>query len=227
MKLDDRLAAVAEQIQSTTHVDIGSDHGSLLVALLNQDRIKFGIAVENKQRPFDNSVRALAGLPAEVRLGDGLNPIEIGEADSLSICGMGAESIRDILLAHPDRIPDRVILQVYHKPELVRGWAIENDFHLIHESVTRGKRCYTILTFGRSENPQASDPAYEDVDRESALLFGPFVLKRQDRQFDIQLQDEEAWWRKFDRLSDSRTERLKLLRRMMADRGIEPLPGDA
>lgn len=97
LKLDDRLAAVADQIKSTTHVDIGSDHGSLLVALLNQDRIKFGIAVENKQRPFDNSVRALAGLPAEVRLGDGLNPIEIGEADSLSICGMGAESIRDIL----------------------------------------------------------------------------------------------------------------------------------
>ena len=66
-----------------------------------------------------------------------------------------------------------------------------------------------------------NDPAYEGVDREAALLFGPFVLKREDRQFDLQLQQEEAWWRKFDQLSDESAERLKLIRRVMADRNVE------
>ena len=224
MKLDDRLVAVADQIQSTTHVDIGSDHASLLVALLTQGDIQFGIAVENKQLPFDNSVRALRGLAAEVRFGDGLDPIVTGEAESLSICGLGAETIRDILVAYPDRIPERVVIQVFHKAELIRGWGLEHGFHLLSETVTTGKRRYTILSYRRSEDPQVGDPAYENIDRESALAFGPFVLKREDRQFDIQLQDEEAWWRKFDQLSPERALRLKLLQKVMANRQVEPLP---
>ena len=221
VKLDDRLAAVAAQIRADTHADIGSDHGSLLVELLGCRRIQFGIAIENKQLPYENSVRALRGLNAEVRLGDGLETLEVGEVDSLSICGLGAESMRDILLAFPDRIPERLVLQVFHKPEIIRCWALENGFHLLDELATSGQRRYTIMSFGRANNPVKNDPAYEGVDREAALLFGPFVLKREDRQFDLQLQQEEAWWRKFDQLSDESAERLKLIRRVMADRNVE------
>ena len=223
-KLDDRLVAVAERIRSNTHVDIGSDHGSLLVELLRSGRIEFGIAIENKQMPFENSARALRGLQAEVRLGDGLDATKEGEADSLSICGLGAESMRDILLVHPDRIPKHVVLQVFHKPEIIRRWALDNGFHLLDETITGGKRCYTILSYQRCECHEGGDPAYQNVDRESALLFGPFVLKREDRQFDAQLQTEEAWWRKFDRLSVENIHRLKLLRQVLADRRVEPLP---
>ena len=221
VKLDDRLAAVAAQIRADTHADIGSDHGSLLVELLGCRRIQFGIAIENKQLPYENSVRALRGLNAEVRLGDGLQVLEVGEVDSLSICGLGAESMRDILLAFPDRIPERLVLQVFHKPEIIRCWALENGFHLLDELATSGQRRYTIMSFGRANSPVENDPAYEGVDREAALLFGPFVLKREDRQFDLQLQQEEAWWRKFDQLSDESAERLKLIRRVMADRNVE------
>lgn len=221
VKLDDRLAAVAAQIRASTHVDIGSDHGSLLVELLGCGRILFGIAVENKQLPYENSARALSGLPADVRLGDGLHAMKRGEADSLSICGMGAESIRDILLACPDRIPNRVVLQVFQKPQIIRRWALDSGFHLQFETTTQGKRCYTILSFERREDLNDVDPAYENVDRELALLFGPFVLKREDRQFDTQLQNEEAWWRKFDQLSDESAERLKLIRKVMAQRNVK------
>jgi len=191
---------------------------------LDSGRVEFGIAIENKEMPFANSARALRGMPAEVRLGDGLYALKKDEADSLSICGLGAESIRDILLAHPDRIPDHVVLQVFHKPEIIRRWALENGFHLLDETVTRGKRSYTILSYRRCENLDDGDPAYQNVDRESALLFGPFVLKREDRQFDAQLQNEEAWWQSFGQLSDENSRRLKLIRTVMADRGIESLP---
>jgi len=223
-KLDDRLIAVAKRIRSRAHVDVGSDHGGLLVHLLDNGRIEYGIAIENKKLPFENSVRALRDLAANVRLGDGLSALAAGEADSLSICGLGAESMRDILLAHPDRIPDRVMLQVFHKPEIIRQWGLDNGFHLLDEATTCGKRRYTILAYQRCENQGDSDPAYEDVDRESALLFGPFVLKREDQQFDAQLQNEEAWWRNFNQLSAARAERLKLIRTLMAQRRIEPLP---
>jgi len=223
VKLDDRLIAVAAQIRSETHADIGSDHGRLLVELLNSGSVKFGIAIENKQRPYLNSVEALRGLPADVRLGDGLSALKAGESDSLSICGLGAESIRSILLADPNRIPQRLVLQVFHKPEIIRTWGLDHGFHLIDEQVTRGRRPYTILSFCRADPPLRSDPAYEDIDRNLALLFGPFVLKREDRQFDIQLQNEEAWWRKFDRLSPQRAARLETIQTVMANRQIEPL----
>ena len=223
-KLDDRLLTVAGMIQSRVHADVGSDHGSLLVSLLNSGSVEYGIAIENKSHPFENSVRALQGLPAEVRFGDGLEVLQTGEVDSLSICGLGAESIRDILLAHPDRIPDRLVLQVFQKPEVIRQWALSHEFHLLSEQVTAGRRPYTILAFYRAENPFTDDPAYAGVNRDWALLFGPFVLQRQDRQFDQQLQTEEAWWRNFDRLSIESANRLKLLQSVMADRNVEPLP---
>jgi len=220
-RLDDRLIAVATQIRSKTHVDIGSDHASLLAHLLDSRRIQNGIAIENKQLPYENSARALRDRSAEVRLGDGLDALQIGEANSLSLCGLGAESIRNILLAHPDRIPDHAVLQVFHKPEIIRAWAFNNGFHLQNEATTTGKRRYTILSYRRCEIAGSIDSAYQNVDRESALLFGPFVLQREDRQFDAQLQNEEAWWRKHVQLSKESAERLKLIRRVMKDRGIK------
>ncbi|MGB1707088.1 MAG: tRNA (adenine(22)-N(1))-methyltransferase TrmK, partial [Rubripirellula sp.] len=95
--LDERLKKVAQQIRVTTHVDIGSDHANLLVALLRSGRVKKGIAIENKQQPLLHSQQALVGLDAEVRFADGLDGLLAGEADSLSICGMGAENIVSIL----------------------------------------------------------------------------------------------------------------------------------
>jgi len=227
-KLDERLRAVAKRIRSNTHADIGSDHGSLLVELLQTESIEHGIAVENKQRPFENSVQALTGMHADVRLGDGLAVLAKGEADSLSICGLGAESMRDILLAHPDRIPDTVVLQVFHKPEIIRRWALDAGFHLHDESSTNGRRSYTILSFTRASSALQDDPAYADVDPDSALLFGPLVLKEAlkygDPQLDLRLQSEEAWWRKFDSLSAERADRLKLVRKVMAELRISSLP---
>ena len=78
-------------------------------------------------------------------------------------------------------------------------------------------------SFCKAFNPSQPDPAYEGADLESALLFGPFALKREDHQFDLKLQNEEAWWRSYHRLAAQPAQRLKLLRNVMADRGIKPL----
>ncbi len=145
-KLDVRLIAVTQQIRSKTHADIGSDHGGLLVSLLNSGRIEYGIAIENNRQPFQNSIRALTGLAAEVRFGDGLRAIQPGEADSLSICGLGAKSMLRILTVHPLRIPTHVVLQINHDPEIIRQWALDNGYHLVDEQIAWGRRPYAILS---------------------------------------------------------------------------------
>lgn len=222
-KLDVRLIAVAQQIRSKTHVDIGSDHGGLLVSMLNSGRIEHGIAIENSRQPFQNSARALTGLPAEVRFGDGLNALQQGEADSLSICGLGAKSMRRILTAYPIRVPAHVVLQTSQEPEIIRRWALDNGYHLVDERIARGRWPYAILSFRRADDSQAIDPAYENVNRQAALLFGPLVLKRQDRPFESQLREEESYWGRFDRLEPRRAHRLILIREILAARRIDPL----
>jgi len=96
-----------------------------------------------------------------------------------------------------------------------------NGFHLVEDLRTIGQRRFTVLSFVQAKGV---DPAYENLNRDAALLFGPFVLKRQDKQFDDRLQQEEAWWRELDRLTPSSAKRLQLIRSVMKDRQLQPLP---
>lgn len=217
-KLDARLIAVTKQIRSSTHVDIGSDHGGLLASLLQSGRIEYGIAIENKQQPYENSARALANLAADVRFGDGLAAFKTDEAESLSICGMGAESIEKILEAFPQRVPDRVVLQPNGKPEIIRRWAWKNHFHLCDEQITWGHPPYTILSFQRATERSGNspnDPAYENVDHQAAILFGPLTLKRDDPRITDHLRDEENYWSQFSQLEPHRVQRLAVIRNLL------------
>jgi tRNA (adenine22-N1)-methyltransferase len=214
-KLDARLIAVTQQIRSACHVDIGSDHGGLLVSMLQSGRIQYGIAIENKQQPYLNSIQALVTLNAEVRFGDGLEPLAAGEAESLSICGMGAERMLTILEAFPQRVPHRVVLQPNSHPEIVRDWALRRGFHFRDEQITRGRRPFTILSFERAEQTITNDPAYDNLDRQTALLFGPLNLQRNDPALLKRLREEEAYWSRFERLKPEKIQRLNLIQNIL------------
>ena len=212
-RLDRRLKTVAKQIRSDVHADIGSDHGHLLVALLRSGRIRHGIAIENKRKPLQNSQHALVGLDAEARFGDGLAMIGKHEADSLSICGMGAQSMVNILGAHSDRVPEQIVLQPNRRPELIRRWAFQQGLHLVSETIAQGHLPYQIMSFKRGCG--TDDPAYQDVDHEAALLFGPLTLKQRDREFVRQLEAEFEYLSHFARLNPDSGHRLELIRHVI------------
>ena len=205
-KLDERLKSVAKLIRSNVHADIGSDHGHLLAALLKAGRIERGIAIENKRQPFANSKATLSGLNAEVRFADGLAGLNDNEAESLSLCGMGAETIVRILCEFPSRVTRTVVVQPNTKPELVRGWALQNSFHLVGEKTTPGIRSFIVMRFDHCES--AVDPAYDNVDLGAAMLFGPLVLKARERSFIDRLQRERAYLQGLQRLSEDSKHRL-------------------
>lgn len=213
-KLDRRLRVVAQLIDGGgTHADIGSDHGALLVHLLRSGRIQRAIAIENKRQPLENSRRALAGLHAEVRFGDGLSGLVEGEATSLSICGMGAERTVKILRGKPARLPDRIVLQPHRQPELIRRWARESGFRIVDEQIVRGHWPYAIVAMDRSVDDR--DPAYDGLDQETALLFGPLIVRRRDPQWLDQLRAEARYLERFQRLTPQSAHRLRLIRRLL------------
>lgn len=217
-QLDDRLLSVAHFIRSSVHVDIGSDHGQLLAWLLAREQIERAIAVENKRSPFENSRRALEGLAAEVRLGDGLSVVQAGEVDSLSICGMGAKRMVAILERFPQRVPSLVVLQPSRQPEVVREWGLGNDFHLIDERPVSGRWPNMTLVFRTADVGQENDvdPAYDGIDRESALLFGPHVLRRGGQVLEALLVEERDYWSRFVQLESRHVRRLELVRQWLA-----------
>ena len=171
-RLEPRLQAVAEEICAPTHADIGSDHALLPRYLLLSGRVQRVIVVEKNPGPWENSRRALEGLCAEVRLGDGLGPLAPGEADSLSLCGMGARRMVQILSAHPARLPPRLVLQPNDSALLLRRWALQAGYALVNEQMVEGFWRYSILTLKRG-----ACTAYSGLPLELALRYGPLLLK--------------------------------------------------
>lgn len=185
-KLEPRLEAVAQEISAPTHADIGADHALLPRYLLLKGRVQRVIVVEKHKGPWENSRRALEGLCAEVRLGDGLGPLEPGEADSLSLCGMGARLMVKILSAHPQRLPPRLVLQPNDSALPLRRWALETGYALVNEQMVQGFWRYSILTLVRGPCT-----AYRGLPLEAALRYGPLLLKARHSLLWAELQEKQ------------------------------------
>ncbi|QDV40733.1 tRNA (adenine(22)-N(1))-methyltransferase [Stieleria neptunia] len=217
-KLDDRLKAVAVQIRSRVHADIGSDHGHLLKALLTSGRIERGIAIEVNQRPCENSRSTLVGLAADVRLADGLAGLSPGEADSLSICGMGGELITRILETHPERVPPDLVLQPNRRPDAVRRWALQAGFHLVDEQLVVGRLRYVVMRYRLDRS--SADPAYDAMDHEAALLFGPLLIQRWESQLQGVLLDEYQYLKELQQRTEQSQHRLNVLAKLLRLKGL-------
>lgn len=200
--LEPRLLAVAQEIQAQTHADIGSDHALLPRYLLATGRVQRVIAVEKNQGPWENSRRALQDLNAEVRLGDGLGALRAGEADSLSLSGMGAKRMVRILSAHPANMPLRVVVQPNDSAEPLRRWALDVGLGLLNEQMVEGFWRYTILSFGVGDSA-----TYGDLPIEIALRFGPILLKQKHPLLKADLHNQ---WQNLKRLEQVEGVRLEL-----------------
>ncbi|WP_404310363.1 tRNA (adenine(22)-N(1))-methyltransferase [Neorhodopirellula lusitana] len=216
-RLDERLKAVARIIRCDIHMDVGSDHGHLLFALLKSGRVSRGIAIENKQRPYLNSRTTLADVNADVRFGEGLAAANPGEADSLSICGMGGRSIVRILSEYPDRVPSQVILQPNQRIHLVRRWGYENGFTIAGETWVGTDRIFEILHFVRQTTGDGDfvDPAYEGFDLETAFHFGPTHLRQRAPEFLNRLQEERQYFGQFPHRQPATEHRLRMIAQIL------------
>lgn len=215
-KLQDRLQRLADLIAekcpgSRCHADIGSDHGLLLRYLLENAIVERGIAGELRSTPLANSKRQLEGLACDVRHGNGLEVLRPGEASSLSISGMGDQTIISILSKHPACLPRWLFLQPNKGIGAVRRWTYENGFHLKAEVWT--ERDFQLLAFQMGDLP---DPAYapfvSDKDLlEASQVFGPFFLRRRQTSLLKLLQAESRYYAELPKLELISKRRLLLI----------------
>ena len=153
IRLDSRLSAVADFVrEGLTVADIGTDHAYLLAYLLENNKIKNGIAADLRKGPLENAKKTLidCGQLEKVKLvlSDGLDILKKGDCDDIVIAGMGGILIKDILERTP-WIYDkkiRIIAQPMTHAEVLREFFINNGFRIIKETAaTDGKHYYCII----------------------------------------------------------------------------------
>lgn len=182
-RLSERLERVAAHIPAGARLaDIGSDHGYLLVALMTRGVIAAAVAGEVALTPFHAAQRTVRenGLSQRiaVRLANGLAAIEPEDRISaISLCGMGGETIRDILDRDKSRLTgeERLILQPNGGEQPLRQWLMDNGYRILHEEVLRENRFnYEIIVAERSGPVRYTT---------QELYFGPLQLQERSPAF--------------------------------------------
>jgi tRNA (adenine22-N1)-methyltransferase len=183
-----RLERVAAHVPAGAHLaDIGSDHGYLPVALMRRGAIAAAVAGEVALTPFRAAERTVRENELEqhitVRLASGLAAIEPGDGiTAISICGMGGETIRDILDNGKARLngQERLVLQPNGGEQPLRQWLMENAYSIVCEELLRENRFfYEIIVAERAA------PVIYSAEE---LYFGPLQMQARSPEFLLKWQ---------------------------------------
>ncbi|KOX66095.1 SAM-dependent methyltransferase [Pseudomonas psychrophila] len=178
-----RLERVAAHMPAGARLaDIGSDHGYLPVALMRRGAIAAAVAGEVAQTPFHAAVRTVRdnGLEQQitVRQANGLAAIEAAdEITAISICGMGGETIRDILESGKARLSgrERLILQPNGGEQPLRQWLMENNYRILCEELLRENGFYYEIIVAERAGPMLYTA--------EELYFGPLQMQARSSVF--------------------------------------------
>ncbi|MFI8373800.1 tRNA (adenine(22)-N(1))-methyltransferase [Pseudomonas helleri] len=162
--------------------DIGSDHGYLPVALMRRGLIAAAVAGEVALTPFQAAQRTVRdnGLEQQitVRRANGLEAIEPQDAiTAISVCGMGGETIRDILENGKARLSgqERLILQPNGGEQPLRYWLMENGYRIVSEELLSENSFYYEIIVAERAGPVLYSA--------EELYFGPLQMQARSPAF--------------------------------------------
>ena len=178
-----RLERVAANVPAGARLaDIGSDHGYLPVALMRRGAIAAAVAGEVAATPFHAAERKVRDNALEqhisVRLADGLAAIEPADAiTAISLCGMGGETIRDILDSGRAHLSgqERLILQPNGGEQPLRQWLMDNGYRIVREELLQENRFYYEIIVAERAEPL--------IYTAQQLYFGPLQMQARSPQF--------------------------------------------
>lgn len=188
-----RLLKVSEYIGSSDAIiDVGSDHGRLPAWLLLNGKIKKAYAsdISSASVAKINALARRFGLENSlfgVRC-DGLSAFSGAEADTVTICGMGGETIVHILQNAPWILEGnhRIILQCMSSFDVINDFLHRCSLKVIDEAVVKDTgRLYDILMlkgqFGH-KNPEITVPSRHIVSDEFAGEYIKRLIRIEEAQ---------------------------------------------
>ncbi len=157
VKLTPRLELCAELCPPAERlIDVGCDHGYLAIELLRRGRAARALACDLRAGPLDNAREnaALYGLTDRFDFlqTDGLDGVTPAPGDVVTICGMGGDTIADILRRAPWSRDVTVIAQPMTKHERLRRFLAENGYRIAEERLTtEDRRLYCAMRIVRGD----------------------------------------------------------------------------
>ena len=129
-----RLDAIKNFVQGSKVADVGTDHAYLPIDLVKSRKILKVIATDKNFGPCQAARKNIsdAGLEnfIEVRQGDGLKVLSIGEVDTICISGMGGVLIAEILSESPEvfQSASQLVLQPQNAADELKNFLQENGW---------------------------------------------------------------------------------------------------
>lgn len=153
MKLTSRLKKIADFVEQEDKVaDIGTDHGYIPVYLKREKKVDKIIASDINELPLKNASKYIksAGLSEdiELRLGNGMEVLDMNEVDTVILAGMGGILISEIM--EKDKNLTESIKKFILQPMVGRyelGKYLEkNSFKIENEVIAKeGEKIYQII----------------------------------------------------------------------------------
>lgn len=193
-ELDTRLFAAAELLGTgNTLADIGSDHAFLPIDMLKNQRIAHAIITDINDMPLKNSMDHVNQYRmqnyCEFRKGSGLEIIKDGDADLISICGMGGDLIATIIKNGIDtaKSAEKLVLQPMTNHALLRKNITEMGFRIIDEKMIRDRHLfYQIFSVQKGDEKQYKNEI--DFEFSPLLRYNKDETMREYIQFQLRVQ---------------------------------------
>ncbi len=176
MMLSERLQAVCALCpHGECLVDIGTDHGYVPVTLVEEGVVNRAVAMDVRKGPLSRAAASVreAGLTDRIslRLSDGLDGLQAGEADVVLIAGMGGPLTVRILAAGEEKLSDVKALVLQPQSEIgdVRRYLSMHGWRILRENmVLEDGKYYPMMEAERGQEPLSR----------LQLQYGPRLLKK-------------------------------------------------
>ena len=186
IKLSKRLKIIHDMVPKSVVADIGSDHGKLMIALVEAGIVNKGYAVENKEGPFErlrsNLIRYHVNDKITPLFSDGIKDIT-RDVETIVIAGMGGTNIVNILKAHPEKLVrvQTIIIDAHTAVPLARKEICQMGFAIADEKIVKEDDIfYEIIKFIKADKAIISD---EDLE------FGPILRQEKSATFKEKYQN--------------------------------------
>ncbi|WMI81295.1 tRNA (adenine(22)-N(1))-methyltransferase [Anaerotignum sp. MB30-C6] len=208
MEISKRLQAVAALVSYPNVADVGTDHGYVPIYLHRKGKLKRAFACDVRKGPLEKAKENIRLFQAEhdieTRLGSGLLPLQVGEADTAVIAGMGGMLTVRILKDSPAVVASlkELILAPQHDVDVVRRYLHEIGFSIETELMMQED--------GKTYHIMRCIPGEEKYPREIDYLYGKKLLEQKEPLLKELLTIEEEKYRLVEqKLVKSNTESAK------------------
>ena len=184
-----RLEAIVNLVQTKTIADIGTDHAYIPIYLASKNRITKAVASDKNKGPIERARENVKkyGLSQiiDLRIGQGLSPIEKGEAETIIIAGMGGVLIGDIIEADLEKAyASRLILQPMNAQDNLRKRLLSLGFIIEEEELScEGFKVYNLMSVKKGIAKE-DEPIYYYIPKS---LLGhelcPMLINKKEREF--------------------------------------------